>query len=362
MHAHARLLGVDGEAARGMPGVVAVLTAADTAGAGDLSRPVPMTGRGGKALVVPFRPALVGERVVHIGEAIALVVAETLVMARDAADLVAVDYEPLPAVSDARQALAAGAPVVWPQAPGNLALDWVGPDEESEAAVERAIARAAHVVSIAVTNQRLAGVPLETRGATAIFDAERDHYTLHAPSQSAHALKAELAAMLGIEPGQLRVLSDDVGGSFGLKTRAYPEHIALLAAARITGRPVHWMATRSEAFLSDQQGRDIASEAVLGLDEDGRFLALKVSSVANLGAYATGAGAIVPTIPSRAACPACTTSPTWRSPRAWRSPTHCRRDRTGVRDARRRTTSWSGWSMRRPGRPGSTRSNCGGAI
>ncbi len=294
LHGHARLNSVDADEARARPGVVAVLTAADTAGI-NLSRPGPLKGRGGKALVAPFRPALAGERVVHIGEPIALVVAETLASAREAADLVAVDYEPLAAVSDARAALAAGAPVVWPEAPGNLALDWVGPDEESEAAVERVIAEAPQVVRIAVVNQRLAGVPLETRGATAIFDGERNHYTLHAPSQSAHALKAELTAVLGIDAGQLRVLSHDVGGSFGLKTRCYPEHVALMAAARMTGRPVHWMGTRSEAFLSDQEGRDNASEAVLALDADGRFLALKVSAVANLGAYLTGAGAMVST-------------------------------------------------------------------
>ena len=337
VHAHARLLSVDVEEARAKPGVVAVLTAADTAGI-DLSRPAPMKGRGGTALVVPFRPALAGERVVHIGEPIALVVAETLAIARDAADLVAVDYEPLPAVSDARQALAAGAPQVWPEAAGNLALDWVGPDEESEAAVERAIAEAPHVVRIAVVNQRLAGVPLETRGGTAIFDAEHNRYTLHAPSQSAHALKAELCTALGIAPEQLRVLSGDVGGSFGLKTRAYPEHIALMAAARMTGRPVHWAATRSEAFLSDHEGRDIASEAVLALDGDGRFLALKVSAVANLGAYLTGAGALVSTRSFASCFPGMYDIPQVAIAVRLRSPTRCRRDPTAAPDARNRTT------------------------
>ncbi len=294
MHAHARLPGVAVEDARRMPGVVAVLTAADLAGV-DLSRRSPVVGRDGEALVVPHRPALADERVVHIGEPIALVVAETLAAARDAADLVAVDYEPLPSVSDAREALRPGAPVVWPEAPGNLALDWVWPDGESEAAVERAVAGAAHVVRVTAINQRLAGVPLETRGATAIFNATDNRYILHAPSQSAHVLKADLCAILGIESRQLQVLSGDVGGSFGLKTRSYPEHIALMAAAKLTGRPVHWMASRSEAFLSDQQGRDIAAEAVLALDREGRFLALKVSAVANLGAYLTGAGANIPT-------------------------------------------------------------------
>ncbi len=299
VHAHARILAVSFEETRAQPGVLGVLTATDMAagGVGNVSQTRPLTGRDGRPLFVPHRPALAGERVVHVGEPVALVVAETLGAARDAADRVVIDYEPLPTVSQAFDALAPGAPEVWPQAPGNLALDWVSPASESAAGVEvdRIIAGARHVVHVHAVNQRIAGVPLETRGATAVFDATRGHFTLHAPSQGAAVLKAQLCTILGLDAEHLRVLSGDVGGGFGLKTPAYPEYAALLVAARQLGRPVHWMATRSEAFLCDHQCRDQVAEATLALDEDGRFLALRVDAVANLGAYVSAAGAGIAT-------------------------------------------------------------------
>ena len=298
-HAHASIR-VDTAEALAQPGVVAVLTAADmeAAGVGSVSRPPPQTGRDGRPLIVPHRPALAAGRVVHVGEPIALVVAETLAAARAAADLVAVDYDERPAVTGATTALAPGAPQIWPEAPGNLAIDWVHPaiaaDERD--AVQRIIASAPHVVRVRAVNQRLAGVPLETRGATATFDAAAAHYTLHTPSQSAHSLKAGICAVMGLDPAELRVLSADVGGAFGLKTPPHPEHAALLVAARLTGRAVHWMATRSEGFLADHQGRDNVSEATLALDADGRFLALDVEAVTDLGAYVVSSGAIIATM------------------------------------------------------------------
>lgn len=299
-YAHANIRSVDVTEALAQPGVVAVLTTADmeAAGVGTLSRPPPQAGRDGSPLVTPFRPVLAKDRVVHIGEPLALVVAETLAAARDAADLVAVDYDALPAVTDASAALGEDAPQIWPEAPGNLALDWLPPaiPDEKVAEVKRIMAEAARVVRIRVVNQRLAGAPMETRGATAIYDAVRDHYTLHSPSQSAHALKGGLATIMGLRAEQLRVLSGDVGGAFGLKTPPYPEQAVLLVAAKVTGRPVHWMATRSEGFLSDHQGRDNVSEAALALDENGRFLALDVSAVVDLGAYVVSSGALIATI------------------------------------------------------------------
>ncbi len=298
-HAHAAIR-VDIAEARALPGVVAILTSADmdAAGIGSISRPPPQKGRDDKPLIVPSRPALATDRVVHIGEPIALVVAETPAAARAAADMVSVDYDARPVVTGGTAALAAGAYQIWPEAPGNLAMDWTVPavSEAQRQEVQRIIAAAAHVVRIAVTNQRIAGVPLETRGATAIYDATANHTTLHAPSQSAHALKNGLCAIMGLDHKELRVLSADVGGAFGLKTPPYPEHAALLVAAKLTGRPVHWMATRSEAFLSDHQGRDNAAEATLALDKDGRFLALDVAAVVDLGAYVASSGAIIATM------------------------------------------------------------------
>ncbi|CAN5136982.1 xanthine dehydrogenase family protein molybdopterin-binding subunit [soil metagenome] len=295
VHAHARITAIDIGPALA-PGIVAVLTADDIhkAGVGTVSRPPPQNGLDGSALIVPHRPALATERVVHIGEAVALVVAESLALARDAADRVVVDYEPLPVVTDATAALAAGAPVVWPEV-GNLALDWMIPTPASAAEVDAVLAAAPHAVRITVVNQRLAGVPLEPRGATALFDPSSGRYVLHAPSQAAHSLKAALVAIMGLQPSHLQVLSGHVGGAFGLKTPAYPEHPALLVAAKLTGRPVHWMATRSESFLCDHQGRDNVTEAALALDEDGRFLALKATAVTNLCAYVASSGAIIAT-------------------------------------------------------------------
>ena len=293
VHGHARIRSVSVERARVCSGVVAVLTAADiaAAGVGNISRPRPEKGRDGRSLVVPHRPALASDRVVHIGEPIALVVAETLAEALDAAEFVAVEYDALPAVTDAIDALAVDAPQIWREAPGNLALDWAcPPNTESAGEVAAVIAQAPHVVRIRALNQRIAGVPLEARGGTAVFEAETGHFMLYAPSQSAHVLKAQLCAIMGVDPGRLRVLSGDVGGAFGLKTAAYPEYAALLVAAKKLGRPVHWMSSRSEAFLSDNQCRDQVSQAALALDGDGRFLALQVDATVNLGAYVTAAG------------------------------------------------------------------------
>jgi len=299
-HAHARLLSCDVSAAAAMPGVVAVLTAGDIRrfGAGSVSRPAPLKGRGGTVLAVPPRPALAEERVLHVGQPVALVLAESLSAARDAAEAIAVDYAPLPAVVDARAALAPGAPQLWPEAPGNLALDWPGPQPDAEGAnaeeVARLLARAAQVVRISLGHQRIAPASLEPRGAAAWTDGNGG-FVLRVGCQGAGMLRDALAPICGLPPERLRILSGDVGGAFGMKTPPYPEYVALLAAAARTGRPVRWMATRAEAFESDNQARDAWSEAELGLDEQGRFLALRVRGVVNLGAFNSTNGAMTAT-------------------------------------------------------------------
>lgn len=295
-HPHAKIGSISVEAARAMPGVIAVFTAADLDGVGTVSRPLPLKGRGDTTLITPERLPLAESRVMHVGDTVALVVAETTAAGADAAEAVEVDYEPLPSVADARAALVDGAPQLWPGAPNNLAIDYVVPhDEAASAEVEAIIAAAPHVVTAEIVNQRLAGVSLEPRGATAVYDPAADRYTLHCPCQSAGVLARGLAPIMGIEPDRLRVLAADVGGAFGLKTPPYPEYPALLVAARKTGRPVHWMATRAEAFMSDHQGRDQHATATLALDETGKFLALKVEAVTNLGAYCTHAGPMIST-------------------------------------------------------------------
>ena len=292
-HAHARILSVNADAARKAKGVLAVLTAADitAAGVGSLSRHPPVVGRGGAKMALPFRPSLAGEKVMHGGEAVALVVAESLALALDAADLVAVEYEELPAVIELDDAMK-GATQLHPEAPGNLIVDWPGPipSEDNERAVDTIIKQAAHVARVTVANQRMVVASMETRGATGAYDAANDSYTLHACSQSADAMRAQGAAVMGLPPEKLRVITEDVGGAFGMKTPFYPEYPALLVAARKIGRPVHWQSTRSEAFVTDTQARDTVTHAELALDDKGKFLALRMRHLCNQGGYVSTAG------------------------------------------------------------------------
>jgi carbon-monoxide dehydrogenase large subunit len=297
-HAFARIVSVDTAAALSAGGVLGVFTAKDMEGVGNLGRHPPLNGRGGKGLIVPYRPALAAERVVHIGEAVAMVVAESAIAAQDAAERVAVDYEALAPVTDARAALAPGAPQIWPQAPGNLAVDWPGPAADSDAnarQVDGIFATAKFVARVAVMNQRMAVASMEPRGATASYDAAADLYTLRVCSQGTTAMRDPILAVMQLPKERLRVITDDVGGAFGLKTGPYPEYIAQMIAAKKLRRPVHWMSGRSEAFLSDNQARDIYSEAELALDEKGRFLALRIRNIGNLGAYVGPVGANIPT-------------------------------------------------------------------
>src|SRR6187397_1879862 len=289
-HAHARITSIDASAARAAPGVAAVLThkELEAAGVGSTSLHPPLAGRNGAKLIVPFRPALAGERVLHAGQPVALVVADSIAQAQDAAELVAVDYEELDVVADLRAAFATGAPQLFPEAPGNIALDWPGPvpDDGSNArGIEGIFAGAAHVARVSVVNQRLVVNTIEPRGATARYDAASDHYTLRSCSQGAGPQRDQLAAMTGFPREKIRVITEDVGGAFGLKTAAYPEYPSLLVAAKLTGRPVAWMATRSESFLSDQQARDTVTEAELAIDQKGKFLALRVKHIASMGAF-----------------------------------------------------------------------------
>ena len=298
-HAFADIRSIDTEAAKAVPGVLAVLTAADMAGIGNVSQHPPLAGRGGTKLIVPHRPALAGPTVRHVGEAVAVVVAETLTAAQDAAELVTVDYEERTPAVDLRAAVGEGAPQVWPEAPGNIAVDWPGlaadPDANAKE-VDRVIAAAPHVARVAIVHQRILVQSMEPRGATASYDAANDSYFLRCCSQSARALRDGLAPILGVPKERLRVVTEDVGGAFGLKTGPYPEYLAILVAARRIGRPVHWMSNRAEAFLSDNHARDAYSDVELALSERGRFLALRVRHLGNMGAYIGAVGANIQTV------------------------------------------------------------------
>jgi len=295
-HAAAGIRAVDIDEAQRAAGVLAVLTATDTAGMGSISRPVPQKGRDGAPLKVPHRPALAGERVVHAGEPVALVVAETAAAAQDAAELVEVTYDEVPPAIDLRAAAADGAPQVHPEVPGNVAIDFaLGDNPETLRAVDDAFHRARHVARLSLVNQRIVVASMEPRGATAAYDAASDSYRLRSSSQGVTMLRDQLVAVLGVERERLRIVTDDVGGAFGMKAPAYPEYAALLVAARKVGRPVHWMSTRSEAFVTDQQARDTVTDMELALDAEGRFLALRTDVLAAMGAYITSHGAFIAT-------------------------------------------------------------------
>ena len=293
-HAHARVVSVDFEEARKAKKVLAVLMAADmkAANVGSVSRHPPVQGRAGAKMIMPFRPSLAGEKVMHVGDPVAMVVAETLAAAQDAADLVQVEYAELPAVISLDDAMKEGATQLYSEAPGNLCVDWPGPvaDEQNEREVADIIARAPHVAKVRVANQRMIVASMETRGATGVYDKATDSYTLHVCSQSADSLRNLTAAVIGVPNEKLRVITEDVGGAFGMKTPPYPEYPALLVAARTLGRPVRWQSTRSEAFVTDTQARDTVTEAELAIDEKGKFLALRVRHLCNQGAYVSTAG------------------------------------------------------------------------
>jgi len=300
-HACARIVSLDIEEAKRGRGVIAVLTGKDmeAAGVGNVGRHAPLAGRGGKKLVMPNRPALARERVMHVGEPVAVVIAETALAAQDAAERVVVEYEELKPVVDVRDAVKPDAPQLWPEAPGNIAVDWPGLAEDPDAnaqKVDEIIRGAAHVARVAVKNQRLMVASMEPRGVTARYDKAADRYTLRACSQSAGGLRDNILGIMNWPKERLHVITEDVGGAFGLKTAAYPDYIAVLIAAKITGRTVHWMSTRSEAFLSDGQARDTFSEGDLALNEKGKFLALRIRHLANMGAYIGSVGANIQTL------------------------------------------------------------------
>jgi aerobic carbon-monoxide dehydrogenase large subunit len=290
-HGHARLGAIDAVAARAMPGVLAVLTAAE-ARADGLSplRPMaeanPQTGE--KFAFLP-QPLLAEGKVRYAGEPVALIVALGRDQALDAGEAVTVDYAPLPAVTNVAAARAAGAPEIAAGVPGNLCFDWHTGDR---AAVEAAFAAAAHVVRLPLDNHRIVTNPIEPRGIVGVWDGERGRYTVHASSQSIHATRDNTARALGVPPSAVRFVAPDVGGGFGAKNFVYPEHALIPWAARRVGRPVKWIALRGEAFLADHQARDQIAEAALALDSEGRFLALRVASIANAGAYLVGAGGV----------------------------------------------------------------------
>ena len=306
-HAHARILGIDAVQAKAMPGVLGVFTGADCLAdrlAAIPHDPLPKTkydmklhAAGGGAVFIGPHMLLPAERVRHVGEAVAMVVGESMPQALDAVECIKVDYEVSPGVYHSEDALRPGAPALWSEVPDNILVDTLFGDRQ---ATDEAFARADHVLAMDFHIERVTGVPLEPRAALGEYDGASGRYTLHAGSGGAVRQKREIATVLGIAPERVRVLSYDVGGNFGTRNRVFVEFALVLWAARQLGRPVKFTATRYEAFLTDYQGRDLVTRVELALAREGRFLAMRATNISNVGGYCVslsplskGAGLIV---------------------------------------------------------------------
>jgi aerobic carbon-monoxide dehydrogenase large subunit len=282
-HAHARIRAIDTSRAKAAPGVAAVLTGADwqAAGWGDLPVPGGLKRRDGSVFKPPY-PALVKDRVRWVGDCVAFVVADTLHQAMDAAELIAVDYEPLSATASTAEASADGAPRVWEECPDNIGFVQLFGDK---AGADAAFAKADHVVKHRFVINRVTAASMEPRGALGHYDAAEDRYTIYTTLQRVHPFRSELSPVLNVPESKIRVVAGDIGGSFGMKSAVYNEVALVLLASKVTGRPVKWMSTRSESFLCDAQARDNVTEAELALDQHGRFLGMRATVVAGIGAY-----------------------------------------------------------------------------
>ncbi|HKS89819.1 MAG TPA: xanthine dehydrogenase family protein molybdopterin-binding subunit [Stellaceae bacterium] len=293
-HAHAEIVSIAAPAALASPGVLAVLTAKEAAADGLRPIPhnpvpanpheVPLKSRDGAPFLIAPHPVLAVDKVRYVGEPVALVVAETAAQAADAAELVAVRYEQLPAVARSHDALAPGAPKIWQQHGANLSVDSEAGDRE---AADAAFARAAHVVRLESAINRVTGVPMELRAALGVYDRDAATFTVYTSAGGGVIRQRDdIAGALGLDKNAVRVVSGDVGGNFGIRNNTCPEFVLVAWAAKRVGRPVKWQCDRRDAFLSDFHGRDLASEAELALDRDGNFLALRATNTSNLGASA----------------------------------------------------------------------------
>ncbi|MBX3650349.1 MAG: xanthine dehydrogenase family protein molybdopterin-binding subunit [Burkholderiales bacterium] len=291
--AHAKILSVNTDAARKAKGVLAVLTGEDAVKAGYV-KPLSMltfAGKDGRKASIPERPVLAHGRVRFVGDLVALVIAETALQAQDATELIEVDYEDLPAVVSPRATLEPGAPQLHDNVPGNLCFEQEAGDA---AAVEAAFAKAAHVTKLRLDVTRVAPNPMEPRACAVAFDAASGKFTVHSPVQGINMMRMQLAAYTGVADDKIEVIARDVGGGFGQRSIGYPEYVALMLGAKTLGRPVKWVSSRSEGFLSDSHGRANYIDGELALDKDGSFLGMRIDWIADLGAYLHPAGPVSP--------------------------------------------------------------------
>jgi carbon-monoxide dehydrogenase large subunit len=291
-YAHGVINGIDTEEAQQMPGVLGVFTGPDLTAAGIKNMPLGMAipTADGTPPHRPSCPVLISDKVRYVGDPIAIVVAETAVQAKDAAEAVLVDIDSLPAVTSCKAAAQPGAPLIHDGVPDNVAASFHYGDAEKVAA---AFAGAAHVTRLDIPSNRIVVCPMEPRSAIAEYDAESDRWTLRVGCQGVFGLKGGIANVLGVPRDKVRVLTGNVGGSFGMKSQVYPEYLALFHAAKTLGRPVKWTDERGESFVSDSHGRDHEMTGELALDAEGNFLAIRLTGYGNLGAY-VGRGTPIP--------------------------------------------------------------------
>src|SRR5499427_1278614 len=292
-HAHAKIRKIDTSKAKAAPGVIAVYTGEDLTGVNGLPCGWLITGTDGQPMKEPPHPVLAQDKVRHVGDGVALVIAETPEQAKDAAELIEVDYQELPSVVNPVEALKSGAPQIHDAAPGNKCYTWALGDK---AQVDAAFAKAAHVTKLDIVNNRLIPNAIEPRAAVASYTRADDSYTLYVTSQNPHVERLLMTAfVLGLPETKVRVIAPDVGGGFGSKIYLYPEETAMVWASKRVNRPIKWTAERSESFLADAHGRDHVTHAELALDKEGKFLGLRVKTTANLGAYLSTFASSVPT-------------------------------------------------------------------
>ncbi len=279
---HGIIKSIDTAAAKTMPGVLAIYTGADLSAYGTMKCAVPFKNRDGSEMKKPKRVSLMTDKVRFVGDPIAVVVAETLAQAKDAAEAVAVDIDPLPAVTQASEAAKPGAPQLYDDVPGNVALDYLYGDPDK---VAEAFSKAAHVTKLSLVNSRVVVSAMEPRAAIASFEEASGRYTMNIGCQGAFGMKGQLVDILGVTPDKVHVLVGNVGGSFGMKAAVYPEYVPILHAAKELGRPVKWTADRFESFVSDHHGRDHEFVGELALDAKGKILAARFTGYGNTGAY-----------------------------------------------------------------------------
>ena len=306
--AHGRIINIDIEKAKKGEGVINIFLAQDLekAGIDALGTNFKTKNKDGSEMITPKRIAIAKDKVRHVGDPVAVVIAESVELAKNASEMIVVDIEELPSNTITSEAHKSNSPIIWEEAKNNMCFDWDMGDKNK---VEEAFSKADKIIELDLTNNRIVPNPMETRGVVACYDPKEEKYELRCSSQGVHSLRTRISEVMGIEEKKMRVITTDVGGGFGMKIFNFPEYICALFASKLTERPVKWIAERSESFLSDTHGRDHVTTAKLALNNEGIFLGLKVYTIANMGAYLSNFAIFIPTLAGTAMLAGCYKTP-----------------------------------------------------